>query len=287
MRQLKITSKITNRESAALDKYLTEIGRVDLLTPEQETELAQRIKLGDSDALEKLTKANLRFVVSVAKQYQNNGLSLSDLINEGNIGLMKAAKRFDETKGFKFISYAVWWIRQSILQAIIEYSRMVRLPLSKVNAYNKVNKAFLSFIQSYEREPTLEEMAEILEMSPADISAVLSGQGKHLSMDAPLSQDSNSISMLDTLSIGQEESPDSAVMHESLKEEIVKGMQILTPRERTFVKAYYGIDSSKAFSFNEISENYGVSKERARQIVDRAMRRLRRNAARTNLLSYL
>ena len=226
MRQLKITNKITSRESVALDKYLNDIGRIDLLTIEEEAELAKRIREGDNEALEKLTQANLRFVVSVAKQYQNHGLSLSDLINEGNVGLMKAAKRFDETKGFKFISYAVWWIRQSILASIVEYSRLVRLPINKVNMYSKANEAYLDFVQKNEREPTLEELGDILEMKPSDVGTILSGAGRHLSTDAPLGEEDSTLTMIDKLSLDIDDSPDLNLMQESLKKEVEYGLKI-------------------------------------------------------------
>lgn len=287
MRQLKITNKITSRESLALDKYLTDIGRIDLLTPEEETEMAIRIREGDSLALEILTKANLRFVVSVAKQYQNHGLSLSDLINEGNVGLMKAAKRFDESKGFKFISYAVWWIRQSILQAIVEYSRMVRLPLNKVNMYSKVNEAFLSFVQEFEREPTNEELAELLGMNPNDVGSVISGAGKHLSVDAPLTSDEGSISMIDTMTMGDEESPDLRLMEQSLREDVKYGLSVLSPREMQVLSAYFGIDHSKALTLEEIGDMYGLTRERVRQIKDRALRRLKKSMSNSSMRSYL
>jgi RNA polymerase primary sigma factor len=220
MRQLKITNKITTRESLALDKYLNDIGKLAMLTAEEEAELARRIKEGDQEALEKLTKANLRFVVSVAKQYQNQGLSLSDLINEGNVGLMKAARRFDETKGFKFISYAVWWIRQSILQAIVEYSRIVRLPLNKVGSYHKVNAAHTSFLQEFEREPTNEELAELLDITPKEVANMLKGNTRHVSMDAPISSEEGSATMLDFITSDEDTLPDSQLMEESLKEEV-------------------------------------------------------------------
>ena len=284
MRQLKIVNRITSRESFALEKYLSDIGKIDLLTSDQEADLARRIKAGDEEALEILTKANLRFVVSVAKQYQNQGLSLSDLINEGNVGLIKASKRFDETKGFKFISYAVWWVRQSILQAIVEYSRMVRLPLGKVNQYTKVNEAFLSFVQEFEREPSLEEISEILNISTDDVASVLSGAGKHLSVDAPLNDDEGSASMLDMLSLGDEESPDIKMMEESIREEVKYGMASLAPREIQVLKAYFGIDHPKAYSLEEVGEITGLTRERVRQIRDRAIRRLRKTM-RKGLLS--
>ena len=286
MRQLKITKSITNRESQSLEKYLQEIGKVDLLTPEEEVDLAKRIKQGDQEALDKLTRSNLRFVVSVAKQYQNQGLSLSDLINEGNVGLMKAAKRFDETKGFKFISYAVWWIRQSILQAIVEYSRIVRLPLNKVGSYNKVNEAYLSFIQEYEREPTNDELAELLDMSPKEVSNMLKGGGRHLSVDAPLSGEDGDSTMLDVLP-DDDMSPDNNLMEQSLKEEVQQGLSILSPREVEVLSAYYGLNGHKPLTLEEIGELYGLTRERVRQIKERAIRRLRKAYNRNALKSYL
>jgi RNA polymerase primary sigma factor len=287
MRQLKITNKITSRESVALDKYLNDISKIDLLAPEEEADLARRIREGDSEALEKMTKANLRFVVSVAKQYQNQGLSLSDLINEGNVGLMKAAKRFDETKGFKFISYAVWWIRQSILSAIVEYSRMVRLPLSKVGAYNKVNEAYTSFVQQFEREPTHEELAELLDISPKEVGNMLRGGNKHLSMDAPISSEEGSSTMLDVFSLGEEDSPDLKLMEESLKAEVFNGLSILSPREIEVLSAYYGLNGHSSLNLEEIGELYGLTRERVRQIKERALRRLRKSVNRNALKSYL
>ncbi len=287
MRQLKITNKITTRESLALDKYLTDIGRISLLTPEEEAELARRIRQGDSAALEKLTKANLRFVVSVAKQYQNQGLSLSDLINEGNVGLIKAAKRFDETKGFKFISYAVWWIRQSILQAIVEYSRIVRLPLNKVGSYNKVNAAFTAFVQEFEREPSLDELADLLEMTPKEVSHVLRGNIRHVSVDAPLSGEDSDATMLDLIEGDDNVHPDHALMDQSLKEEVQQGLSILTPREMEVLSSYYGLNGYKALTLEEIGELYGLTRERVRQIKERAIRRLRKSYNRNTLRSFL
>ncbi|MBK6621628.1 MAG: RNA polymerase sigma factor RpoD/SigA [Saprospirales bacterium] len=286
MRQLKITNKITTRESLALDKYLNDIGKIDMLTADEEADLARRIRAGDQRALERLTKANLRFVVSVAKQYQNQGLSLSDLINEGNVGLIKAAKRFDETKGFKFISYAVWWIRQSILQAIVEYSRIVRLPLNKVGSYNKVNEAYLSFIQEYEREPTNDELAELLDMSPKEVSNMLKGGGRHLSVDAPLSGEDGDSTMLDVLP-DDDMSPDNNLMEQSLKEEVQQGLSILSPREVEVLSAYYGLNGHKPLTLEEIGELYGLTRERVRQIKERAIRRLRKAYNRNALKSYL
>lgn len=288
MRQLKITNKITTRESVALDKYLNDIGKISMLTPEEEAELARRIKEGDQTALNRLTQANLRFVVSVAKQYQNQGLSLSDLINEGNVGLMKAAKRFDETKGFKFISYAVWWIRQSILQSIVEYSRIVRLPLNKVGSYNKVNEAFLSFVQEFEREPSVEELAEILEMTPKEVANMMKGNGRHLSMDAPLSGEDGDSTMLDVFTAGEEElAPDTTLMEQSLKEEVQQGLSILSPREVEVLSSYYGLNGYKSLTLEEIGDLYGLTRERVRQIKERAIRRLRKSYNRNQLRSYL
>lgn len=287
MRQLKITNKITARESVALDKYLSDIGKIPMLTPEEEADLARRIRSGDQEALDKLTRSNLRFVVSVAKQYQNQGLSLSDLINEGNVGLMKACKRFDETKGFKFISYAVWWIRQSILQAIVEYSRIVRLPLNKVGSYHKVNEAFVTFVQEFEREPTNEELAELLDVSPREVSNMLRGNGKHVSMDAPLGSEENDATMLDLYATELDASPDNSLMEQSLKEEVRQGLSILSPREVEVLSAYYGLNGNKPLTLEEIGEMYNLTRERVRQIKERAIRRLRKSYNRNNLKSYL
>jgi len=288
MRQLKITNKITSRESLALDKYLNDIGKIPMLAPEEEAEMARRIRQGDQEALDKLTRSNLRFVVSVAKQYQNQGLSLSDLINEGNVGLMKAARRFDETKGFKFISYAVWWIRQSILQAIVEYSRIVRLPLNKVGSYNKVNEAFLSFVQEFEREPTNEELGELLGMTPKEISNMLKGNGRHVSVDAPLSGEDGDSTMLDVISSSDEGmSPDVSLMEQSLKDEVQQGLSILSPREVEVLSAYYGLNGHKALTLEEIGDLYGLTRERVRQIKERAIRRLRKSYNKNALKSYL
>jgi RNA polymerase primary sigma factor len=288
MRQLKITNKITSRESLALDKYLNDIGKIDMLSPEEEADLVRRIKAGDQEALEKLTRSNLRFVVSVAKQYQNQGLSLSDLINEGNVGLMKAAKRFDETKGFKFISYAVWWIRQSILQAIVEHSRIVRLPLNKVGSYNKVNEAYLSFIQENERDPTHEELADILEMTPKEVSNMLKGNGRHMSFDAPITGEEGDATMLDLYAgDGDSLSPDDEVMRESMREEVAQGLAILSPREVEVISAYYGLNGYKALTLEEIGEMYNLTRERVRQIKERSIRRLRKAYNSESLKSYL
>jgi RNA polymerase primary sigma factor len=288
MRQLKITNKITARESLSLDKYLNDIGKITLLTADEEADLARRIREGDQEALERLTKANLRFVVSVAKQYQSQGLSLSDLINEGNVGLMKAAKRFDETKGFKFISYAVWWIRQAILQAIVEYSRIVRLPLNKVGSYNKVNEAYLSFIQEFEREPTHEELAELLGIQPKEVRNMLKGGGRHVSVDAPIKGGEESdATMLDLMINDDQVRPDSVLLKESLKEEIQEGLQILSPREVEVLSSYYGLEGKKSLTLEEIGELYNLTRERVRQIKERAIRRLRKSNNKNALRSYL
>ena len=287
MRQLKITNKITNRESLALDKYLNDISKIELLTADEEADLARRIREGDKEALEILTKSNLRFVVSVAKQYQNQGLSLSDLINEGNVGLMKAAKRFDETKGFKFISYAVWWIRQSILQSIVEYARIVRLPLNKVGSYNKVNEAVVSFVQEFEREPSDDELADILDMKPRDVTKMKQSGSRHISFDAPVGGDDGDATMLDLLNFDFVDSPDLHLMEESLKDEVKYGLSMLSPREVEVLTAYYGLKGRKAMTLEEIGELYGLTRERVRQIKERAIRRLRKSVNKNSLKSYL
>ena len=288
MRQLKITNKITTRESVALDKYLNDIGKISMLTPEEEAEMARRIRTGDQAALHRMTQANLRFVVSVAKQYQNQGLSLSDLINEGNVGLMKAAKRFDETKGFKFISYAVWWIRQSILQAIVEYSRIVRLPLNKVGSYNKINEAYLGFVQENERDPSVEELAELLEMKPREVTRMMKGNNRHMSMDAPLSGEDGDSTMLDVFQKSEGGmAPDTTLMEQSLKDEVQQGLSILSPREVEVLSSYYGLNGYKSLTLEEIGELYGLTRERVRQIKERAIRRLRKSYNRNALRSYL
>jgi len=286
MRQLKITNNITSRESVALEKYLLDIGRIDLLTIEEEADLARKIRSGDEAALEKLTKANLRFVVSVAKQYQNQGLSLPDLINEGNVGLMKAARRFDETKGFKFISYAVWWIRQSILQAIVEYSRMVRLPLNKMTSYNKINDAWVAFVQKHEREPSNEELAELIGVQPADIQNMLRGGNRHISVDAPLSDEEGAATLVDMMTLGEEDSPDLKLMEESVRKELVEGLEILSPREVQVLISYYGLDGNKSLNLEEIGEKYGLTRERVRQIKERAIRRMRKSMAKNSVKTF-
>ena len=286
MRQLKITKQVTNRETASLDKYLQEIGKVDLITAEQEVELAQRIKNGDQIALEVLTKANLRFVVSVAKQYQNQGLTLPDLINEGNLGLIKAAKRFDETRGFKFISYAVWWIRQSILQALAEQSRIVRLPLNKIGSINKINKTFAFLEQAHEREPSAEEIAKELDMTVNDVKESLKNSGRHVSMDAPLveGEDSN---LYDVLNSGESPNPDRSLLHESLKTEIERALETLTPREADVVRLYFGLGELHAMTLEEIGETFDLTRERVRQIKEKAIRRLKHTSRSKILKTYL
>jgi RNA polymerase primary sigma factor len=277
MRQLKITNRITSRESLSLDKYLQEISKIPLLRPEQEAELAVKIRMGDTAALDRLTSANLRFVVSVAKQYQNQGMTLADLINEGNVGLMKAARRFDETKGFKFISYAVWWIRQSILQAIVEYSRIVRLPLNKVSAYNRVNEAYLAFIQEMEREPTSTELGELLNLTPREVEDLLHGNNRHVSMDAPIGGEDSEVTMIDNMVEDSDETPDAPLLRESLREELAEGMKFLDIRERQVLEAFYGLNNSSPMSLDEIAEYYNLTRERVRQIKERAIRRMRRS----------
>ena len=286
MRQLKITKQVTNRETASLDKYLQEIGRVDLITAEEEVELAQRIKAGDETALEKLTKANLRFVVSVAKQYQNQGLSLPDLINEGNLGLIKAARRFDETRGFKFISYAVWWIRQSILQALAEQSRIVRLPLNKIGSINKINKAYALLEQRLERPPTAEEVARELDLTEEEVKQAMKNSGRHVSMDAPLieGEDSN---LYDVLNSGESPNPDKKLLHESLRIEINRALETLTPREADVVKLYFGLAEHQPMTLEEIGETFDLTRERVRQIKEKAIRRLKHTSRSKILMTYL
>lgn len=286
MRQLKINNKITSRESIALDKYLTDINKIGLLTPEEEADLAAKIREGDQAALEKLTKANLRFVVSVAKQYQNQGLSLSDLINEGNLGLMKAAKRFDETRGFKFISYAVWWIRQSIMQAIVEYSRLVRMPNNKAAGYSKVSQAIMAFVQKHEREPELEELADFMEVSLRDVEHAMQGRMRHLSFDAPVAGDDSDMTMLDLMSYDGS-TPDRGLMGESLKQEVQTNLNLLAPRERQVLACYFGLDGESILNLEEIGERFDLTRERVRQIKERAIRRLRRSRSKNLLKSYL
>ncbi|MEJ7558049.1 MAG: RNA polymerase sigma factor RpoD/SigA [Pedobacter sp.] len=285
MRQLKITQSITNRESQSLDKYLHEIGKVDLITAEEEVILARKIREGDQAALERLTKTNLRFVVSVAKQYQNQGLTLGDLINEGNLGLIKAAKRFDETKGFKFISYAVWWIRQSILQAIAEQSRIVRLPLNQVGSLSKISKAFSKLEQEFEREPSPEELADVLETTVDKISDTLSNSGRHVSMDAPFVQGEEN-TLLDVLE-NHEPNTDSNLINESLSEEIKRSLSTLTEREREIIVLFFGLSTNHPLSLEEIGEKFNLTRERVRQIKDKALQRLRHTSRSKILKSYL
>lgn len=286
MRQLKITKQVTNRETASLDKYLQEIGKVELISAEEEVELAQRIKQGDKIALEKLTKANLRFVVSVSKQYQNQGLSLPDLINEGNLGLIKAAQRFDETRGFKFISYAVWWIRQSILQALAEQSRIVRLPLNKIGSINKINKAYAKLEQEYEREPNAEEIADILEITEAEVKESMKNAGRHISMDAPLVQDEDN-NMYDVLKSEEAVTPETELLYESLRKEIDRAISTLTPREADVVRLYFGLNGSHPMTLEEIGEKFDLTRERVRQIKEKAIRRLKHTSRSKILKSYL
>ena len=288
MRQLKITKQVTNRETASLDKYLQEIGRVDLITAEEEVELARRIKKGDQIALEKLTKANLRFVVSVSKQYQNQGLSLPDLINEGNLGLIKAAQRFDETRGFKFISYAVWWIRQSILQALAEQSRIVRLPLNKIGSINKINKAFARLEQEFERPPTAAELAETLDMTLDEVKQSMKNAGRHVSMDAPLKDgDDSSSNMYDVMRTGDTPAPDTDLMNESLRKEIERSLRTLTPREGDVIRLYFGLNGEHPMTLEEIGERFDLTRERVRQIKEKAIRRLKHTSRSRILKSYL
>lgn len=286
MRQLKISKQITNRESQSLDKYLQEIGKVDLLTPDEEVTLAQRIREGDQQALERLTKANLRFVVSVAKQYQNQGLSLGDLINEGNLGLIKAAQRFDETRGFKFISYAVWWIRQSILQALAEQSRIVRLPLNRVGSLNKISKTFSELEQKFEREPSPEELAEVLEISANEVVDTLKISGRHVSMDAPFVQGEEN-SLLDVLENDMEEKPDQGLINDSLRKEVARALSTLTQRESDVIALYFGLNGEHPMTLEEIGEKFNLTRERVRQIKEKAIRRLRHTSRSKALKTYL
>ncbi len=288
MRQLKITKQVTNRETASLDKYLQEIGRVDLISAEEEVQLAQRIREGDKAALERLTKANLRFVVSVAKQYQNQGMSLPDLINEGNLGLIKAAKRFDETRGFKFISYAVWWIRQSILQALAEQARIVRLPLNKIGTINKINKAFSHLEQDLERAPTVQEMADFMEVSVDEVQQAMKNNGRHVSMDAPLVEgDESSSSMYEVLENDSLPGPERELMNESLRKEIERSLSTLTDREGDVIRLYYGLNGKYPMTLEEIGERFELTRERVRQIKEKAIRRMRQTSRSRMLKSYL
>lgn len=283
---MKITKQYTTRESQSLDKYLQEIGKVDLLTPDEEIELAKKIKNGDQRALDQLVKANLRFVVSVAKQYQNQGLSLGDLINEGNLGLIKAAKRFDETRGFKFISYGVWWIRQSILQALAEQSRIVRLPLNRVGQLNKISKAYSNLEQEYEREPSATELAKELDMDLTDVSDTLKISARHVSMDAPFATGDDN-RLLDVLSNESQPSPDASLMSDSLKNEIERALSTLTEREAEVIKLYFGLNKEHSLTLEEIGEKFNLTRERVRQIKEKAIRRLRHASRSKNLRAYL
>lgn len=286
MRQLKISKQITNRESQSLDKYLQEIGKVDLLTPDEEVDLAKKIREGDQLALEKLTKANLRFVVSVAKQYQNQGLTLGDLINEGNLGLIKAAQRFDETRGFKFISYAVWWIRQSILQALAEQSRIVRLPLNRVGSLNKISKTFSELEQRFEREPSPDELAEVLKVTTSEVVDTMKISGRHISMDAPFVQGEEN-SLLDVLENNNEQKPDSALMNDSLRREVQRALRTLTQREADVISLYFGLNGEHSMTLEEIGERFNLTRERVRQIKEKAIRRLRHTSRSKTLKPYL
>ncbi len=286
MRQLKIIKQVTNRESKSLDKYLQDISKIELITAEEEVELARRIRTGDQIALEKLTNANLRFVVSVAKQYQNQGLKLPDLINEGNVGLVKAAKRFDETRGFKFISYAVWWIRQSILQALAEQSRVVRLPLNKIGSINKIKKTFSYLEQTHERPPSAEEIAKELDMTINEVKQSMKNSGRHISMDAPLKEGEDS-NLYDVMRSGESPRPDLDLMRQSLHTEIKRALDTLSPREADVIKLYYGIGDQQSMTLAEIGQTFDLTRERVRQIREKAIRKLRHNSRNKLLKSYL
>jgi RNA polymerase primary sigma factor len=286
MRQLKITKQVTNRDTPSLDKYLQEIGKVELITPEDEVVLARRIRNGDRDALAKLVKANLRFVVSVAKQYQNQGMSLPDLINEGNLGLMKAAQRFDETRGFKFISYAVWWIRQAILQALAEQARIVRLPVNKIGSINRINRAFARLEQEFEREPSSQEIADMLEMASEEVKEALKTNGRTVSMDAPISSEEDN-NMYDVMQATDAPSPDKNLINESLAYEIERALSTLSPRESKVLKLYFGISMKHPFTLEEIGEELGLTRERVRQIKEKAIKRIQYTTRCRILKSYL
>ncbi|MGM0408273.1 MAG: sigma-70 family RNA polymerase sigma factor [Bacteroidota bacterium] len=286
MRQLKIIKQVTNRETASLDKYLHEIGKVDLLSAEEEVELARKVRNGDNHALEKLIKANLRFVVSVSKQYQNQGLSLPDLINEGNLGLIKAAKRFDETRGFKFISYAVWWIRQSILQALAEQARIVRLPLNKIGSINKINRALSELEQKYEREPSVDEIAKAIELAPGDIKDAMRSSGRHVSMDAPLT-DGEEGDMYEVLLSNDSPSPDGNLLNDSLRKEIERALSSLTEREASIIRLYFGLNGKHPYTLEEIGEEFNLTRERVRQIKEKAIKRLKQTTRSKILKTYL
>jgi RNA polymerase primary sigma factor len=286
MRQLKITKQVTNRDTPSLDKYLQEIGRVELISPEDEVVLARKIKAGDNEALKKLVKANLRFVVSVAKQYQNQGITLPDLINEGNLGLMKAAQRFDETRGFKFISYAVWWIRQAILQALAEQSRIVRLPVNKIGSINRINRAFARLEQTYEREPSSQEIADLLEMIPEDVKEALKTNGRTVSMDAPISSEEDN-NMYDVIPSNDAPSPDKNLINESLAYEIERALCTLSPREAKVLKLYFGLGMKHPYTLEEIGEELSLTRERVRQIKEKAIKRIQFTTRCRILKTYL
>lgn len=286
MRQLKITKQVTNRETPSLDKYLHEIGKVDLITADEEVELARRIKHGDTKALERLINANLRFVVSVSKQYQNQGLSLPDLINEGNLGLIKAAQRFDETRGFKFISYAVWWIRQSILQALAEQARIVRLPLNKIGSINRINKTLADLEQKFEREPTELELAQALELAPEDVKEAIRSAGRHVSMDAPIGQEDEG-NMYDVILNPDAPSPDRGLLNDSLRKEIERVLSTLSMREANIIKLYFGLNGKHPHTLEEIGEEFGLTRERVRQIKEKAIKRLKNTTRCKILRAYL
>jgi RNA polymerase primary sigma factor len=286
MRQLKIVKQVTNRDTASLEKYLHEIAKVNLISADEEVSLAQKIKLGDWSALEKLTKANLRFVVSVAKQYQNQGLSLQDLINEGNVGLIKAAQRFDETRGFKFISYAVWWIRQSILQALAEQSRIVRLPLNRIGTLNRINKAYAQLEQEYEREPNSSEIARLLEVDEEDVKSSLKTSGRHISMDAPLLSDDDN-NLYDVIKSDESDDPEKELLNDSLKIEIERAISTLTSREADVLRLYFGLNNSLPLSLDEIAIKYDLTRERVRQIKEKAIKRLKQASRSKQLKTFL
>lgn len=286
MRQLKITKQVTNRETPSLDKYLQEIGKVDLVTAEEEVALAKRIHSGDQQALNRLIKANLRFVVSVAKQYQNQGLSLPDLINEGNVGLIKAAQRFDETRGFKFISYAVWWIRQAIMQSLAEQARIVRLPLNKIGTINRINRVFNKLEQEFEREPTPDEVAEAMQLAPGEIKEAMKSNTRHISMDAPLTEGEDS-NMYELLSSSDSPMPDRSLLSESLRKEIERALTTLTQREADIIRLYFGLNGLLQHTLEEIGEEFDLTRERVRQIKEKAIRRLKHTSRSRNLRSYL
>lgn len=288
MRQLKITKQITNRDTASLDNYLSDIAKKEMITAEEEVVLAQKIRNGDQVALDKLVTANLRFVVSVSKQYQNQGIGLPDLINEGNLGLIKAAKRFDETRGFKFISYAVWWIRQSILQAIAEQARIVRLPLNKIGTISKVNRALSKLEQQYEREPTAFEIADVTDLRDDEVKQTLSHRGRHISMDAPLpGGDGNERTMMDTIGNSEESNPDKQLIHESLQKEIERSLNTLSSRESDVLRYFYGLNNLPSFTLEEIGEKFGLTRERVRQIKEKAIRKLKHISRNKILMKFL